>query len=518
MKSFLASHGSEIKGVLSGWDRMRLRGTLRWLANRSGMGAYLCTRGILLKQFKGWAIGLTEKVRRATERVAEAAGRPIMYLPSSHLRKEDCAREIAERDRITEGLVCVLTCVEPCSTYEVGPSKERKKLELRDHSGKCLHRYFYVQDREWGLLSLRVQSWLPFSIHVCLNGREWLAKSLRRERIGFVKRDNCFVDVSNLPRAQELLSQQLQTDWPRKLNELVAQFHPAHASMFEAPTLDYYWSADETEWATDVLFRSRDSLAMLYPHLVRHAMLDMNCTDVLRFFGRPALQQHYHAADLQTNLKRRHEGVRCKHYLNRNSIKIYDKQETVLRVETTINDARDIRVFRTPENRPDAAPSWLPLRKGVADLHRRAEVSQKANERYLESMATVEAETPLGEAMREICQPATWKGRRVRGLEPFTASDMQLLNAVMHGEFALNGFRNRELRIRLFPEPTTDVQEQKRRASKVTRQIRLLRAHGLIQKIAHTHRYQLTDDGHVAIATLLAAQNASSKQLAQLAA
>ena len=275
---------------------------------------------------------------------------------------------------------------------------------------------------------------------------------------------------------------------------------------------------DETEWATDILFRSRDSLATLYPHLVRHAMLDMNCTDVLRFFGRPATQYHYHAAELQTNLKRRHEGVRCKHYLNRNSIKIYDKQETVLRVETTINDARDIRVFRTPENQPEKAPSWLPLRKGVADLHRRAEVSQKANERYLESMATVEAETPLGEAMRAICQPTTWKGQRVRGLEPFTASDMQLLKAVMHGEFTLNGFRNRDLRIILFPEPTTDLQEQKRRASKVTRQIRLLRAHGLIQKIPCTHRYQLTESGRIAIATLLAAQNANSKQLAQIAA
>jgi hypothetical protein len=190
----------------------------------------------------------------------------------------------------------------------------------------------------------------------------------------------------------------------------------------------------------------------------------------------------------------------------------------VLRVETTINDARDIRVFRTPENKPDAAPSWLRLRKGVADLHRRAEVSQKANERYLESMATVEAETPLGEAMRDIGQPTTWQGRRVRGLEPFTEPDMQLLNAVMGGEFALNGFRNRDLRELLFPQPTTDLQEQKRRASKVTRQIRMLRAHGLIHKIPRTHRYQLTDHGRVAIATLLAAQNASTKQLAKLAA
>lgn len=518
MKSFLAAHRSEIKGVLSGWDRMRLRGTLRWLANHRGMGTYLVSKGIRLKHFKDWAMGLTENVRQATMRVAEAAGRPIEYLSSSQLRKEDRAREIAEGDQVKEGLVCVLTCVEPCATYQVGPNREKKQLELRSFLGKCLHQYFYVQDPEWGLISLRLQTWLPFTTHVCLNGREWLANSLRRARVGFVKRGNCFVDVTNPKRAQELFSQQLQTDWPSKLDKLITQFHPSHATLLESAKLDYYWSADETEWATDILFRSRDSLAKLYPQLVQHAMLGMNCTDVLRFFGRPATQQHYHAAELQTNLKRRHEGVRCKHFLNRNSIKMYDKQETVLRVETTINDAHDIRVFRTPENRPEAAPSWLPLRKGVADLHRRAEVSQKANERYLESMATVEAKTPLGEAMRGICQPTTWKGQRVRGLEPFTTADMELLRAVMHGEFALNGFRNRDLRPILFPEPTTDLQEQKRRASKVTRQIRLLRAHGLIQKIASTHRYQLTESGRIAIVTLLAAQNANSQQLAQIAA
>ena len=61
-------------------------------------------------------------------------------------RKEDVAREIAERDGVTEGLVCVLTAVEPCHTFTVGPNRERKRLELRAHPGKCLHQYFYVID------------------------------------------------------------------------------------------------------------------------------------------------------------------------------------------------------------------------------------------------------------------------------------------------------------------------------------------------------------------------------------
>ena len=518
MDSFLAVHRPEIKGVLSGWDRLRLRGTLRLIANLQGMRAYLAVRYILLKHFKEWAMSLTSQVRQATEQIAQAAGRPIEYLASSQLRKEDRAREIAERDRITDGLICVLTCVEPCQTFEVGPNAEKKQLELRMFSGKCLHQYFYMQHPLWGLMHLRLQTWLPFTVHVCLNGREWLANDMRRAHLGFVKRDNCFVDVTNPTRAQQLFSRQLQTDWPQLLDGLLRQVHPTHATMFPEMPLEYYWSADETEWATDVMFRSPERLGEIYPHLLRHAMITLNCQDVLRFFGRPAAQQQYRAARLQTNLKRRYEGVRCKHQLNRNSIKMYDKQQTVLRVETTVNDARDIRVYRTPETDPDRAPGWLPLRKGVADLHRRAEVSQKANERYLEAMATVEAQEPLGDAVRDICQATTWQGRRIRGLAPFTPADASLLAAISQGEFVLHGFRNRDLRAVLFGDAPADPAEHKRQSAKVTRLIRLLRGHGLIQKITHTHRYQLTEAGRTKITAILAAQNATTKQLTQLAA
>ena len=57
---------------------------------------------------------------------------------------------------------------------------------------------------------------------------------------------------------------------------------------FAEQPLPYYWSADETEWATDVLFRTPASLAELYPRLVRHGIQAFNCHDVLRFLGRRA--------------------------------------------------------------------------------------------------------------------------------------------------------------------------------------------------------------------------------------
>ncbi len=514
MQSFLKHHAAEVKGTLSGLDRVLFRGTLRQIANVRGLFSYLSVASVLLKDFKVWAQGLTEQVRAATVRVAEAAGRPIRYLASSGVRKEERALEIAKTDGITEGLICVLTCVEPCLTFTVGPNRKLKRLELRPSQGKCLHQYFYFLHPQLGLLHVRVQTWLPFTIHVCVNGREWLARQLRTAGVGFEQRDNCLVDVADAVRAQQVFDEQLRTDWDGLLNGLLAPVHPAHRELFGGRDLAYYWSAEETEWATDVLFRSAESLAAVYPRLLRHAITNFSSADVLRFLGR----QRFGTSQIHSTLKRRIEGTRVKHQLNRNSVKMYDKQGSVLRVETTINDPRDMKVYRTKEGEPEGRKEWLRLRKGVADLHRRVEVSQKSNERYLEALAAVEHTQPLGETVRELCQPTTWQGRRVRALQPLNPSDAQLLEAVNRGEFAVNGFRNRDLRCLLFGDTETTPPVAKQQTAKITRLIRLLRGHGLVQKVTKTHRYQLTDHGRTTITALLTARQASTQKLLQLAA
>ena len=202
MQSFLQRHASEIKGVLSGFDRIRFRGTIRWLASVRGMASFLGTMHVLLKDFNGWAKDRTERIRRASVSVAEDAGRPLIYLTSSLQRKEQLALAIAARDGIREGLICVLTCVEPCASFKVGPNKATHLLELRYGSMKCLHHYFYLLDRHLGLMHLRLQTWAPFTVHVCINGREWLARQLAAKRIPFQQRDNCFVDVGCSRRAR----------------------------------------------------------------------------------------------------------------------------------------------------------------------------------------------------------------------------------------------------------------------------------------------------------------------------
>jgi hypothetical protein len=261
MNTFHRVHESKIKGLLSGFDRVRFRGTLRMLANTRGMGCFLHYVGVLLKEFKEWSVELTDRIRRATEELAGIRQRPVIYLYSCYTDKEALARRIAKQDGITEGLICVLTCVESCRTYTVRKNAAAKKLELTGFDGRCLHQYFYVLHPLFGFMQVRLQTWAPFNVHVNINGREWLACQLRQAGIDFEKRDNCFVDIGDLPRAQALMDGQLNTPWESVLGDLVCEYHPTHSALPIFQREPYYWSADETEWATDVMFRTPNDLS-----------------------------------------------------------------------------------------------------------------------------------------------------------------------------------------------------------------------------------------------------------------
>lgn len=517
MRSFLTRYESEVKGVLSGFDRIRFRGTIRWLSSWRGMMSYLGTIRVLLKEFKSWSMALTEELKQSTERIAETAGRPLLYLGSSQIRKEDFALNIAQSDRLSEGLICVLTCVEPCYTFKVGPNAKLKQLELRYGPSKCLHHYFYWLHPQLGLVYLRLQTWLPLTVHIGLNGREWLANQLRAEEITFEQCDNCFVDLGDVERAQALFDRQLKTNWSGLLDGLLREVHPLSARLFRGQPLNYYWSAEETEWATDVMFRSREALDRVYPRWVRHALTTFDCGDVLRFLGRSPKVRSYKTTEICSTLKTRSEGTRVKHQVNSNSLKMYNKQGSLARVETTINNPRDMKVLRAAEGQSKNRKRYQRLRKGVADLHRRAQVSQQANERYLEALAAVDHTPSLAETIQPLCQPRRWRRRRVRGLQPFAVHDTALLAAIAKPEFMLTGFRNRDLRPLLFGPTDVTPQTVRRQSAQITRMIRMLRAHRLIRKLPKSHRYQLTETGRNTVTALTAAQLANVQRLTQLA-
>lgn len=505
MKSFLQRFGAVVLGVLIGFDRWRFRGSKRMLCNPKGVMSFLSYHSVLLKEFKKpFAKDLTAALCRSIEKPAEEAG-IYRYVNNSKVSKEETALAIAKQQGRTQGLIAVLGCTEPCQSVQVRGNRQTKKLEVRIEPGKCLHYYHYYLDAEFGLRYTRLQSWFPFTMHVGLNGRDWLAQQMTKAGIDFVQKDNCFPWIKDFEAAQELMNQQLETAWQPLLDGWARESFPLGETFLKS-VVPYYWSVQEGEFATDIAFRSAEDLARVYPTFVQHAYSTLHGRDLLQFMnyriradGRPLA-----LGEVKTTIKELLEGTCVRHHVLRNLLKMYDKQMSVLRVESMLMDLGHFKVFRAKEGDEGGPRSYRPLRKGVADMHRRAEISEKINDRYVASLATVEEKQTLAEVTKDLGRRVEWKGRTVRALNPLSAEDAALFEAVSQGGFLIAGFSNREIRGILFAQADgLDSAEQKRLSAKVTRLLRLLRGHGLIAKVPKTHRYQVTEKGRTTLSVLL---------------
>jgi hypothetical protein len=284
MKSFVQKLAGLIFGVLSGFDRLMFRGHLRELSYPGGMLRYCNFNGVKLTTFGKHAQVLTDQLIAASEADAKGLGRPIEYLASPKLRKEDYARSIAQRDGISDGLIAVFKCVEPCWSFSLRGSRATKKLEFRPELRKCLHLYHYYHHPVFGFLYGRVQTWFPYTIQIGMNGREWLARQLDTAGLRYRRQDNCITWVEDQAQAQARLNAQLRVHWTTHLQQIAAAVHPGQAGFLGKFRTGYYWSLKQSEWASDVLFAKPRDLQQRYGAWLRYALMNFASVDVLRFW------------------------------------------------------------------------------------------------------------------------------------------------------------------------------------------------------------------------------------------
>lgn len=517
MKSFLSRFGAMICFTLSGFDRLRFVGESRLLNHPGGVHSYCHQRRLLFKDFPDHAEHLTKTLRQQT--LAQRGDVPLLHLNSPDVDKEAVALDLAQRHGQSRGRIALLTCQESALTYRLR-GNGHGRCELRKEKTRCAHYYHYFQHEDLGLCYVRVQTWFPFSVRGGLNGRRWLAQQLDNRGVAYQRRDNLVTAVADVALAQQLLDAQVRVDWPGVLERLVRPVHPLWDYLHQTVRTPLYWMTEQSEWATDFVFADPKDLAAWFPRWVQHGVLALSCKDVLRYLGKHVPERGYGrcTGEAKIDCRTRPDGTRLKFWYNTNALKFYDKEALALRIETTINDPSGFAVYRAKEgDSPDGPKSWQQMRKGVADLPRRAEVSAAANQRLAESLATVAEPSTLGKLLAPLGRPVQAEGRRVaRALNPLAGADGRLLRLLGQGDFLLQGFRNRDLRAALYGA-AGDPAERRRQAGKVTRLLALLRAHGLILKVQKTHRYQLTAQGRRVCTALAAAEAADVNRLMQAA-
>lgn len=476
--------GHHVQFTYTAWDRIVLNGYLDRLQRpenlvyffREVVGVPAVTPEVLTSR--------TVPYRAWVADYAQDHGIPLVAAPKD-LRKEDLVAPYYRRLKDSEGVACILTSTESGRTFVSytprypPPSRDTNYRLIHACRKRFLHFYFYVLDPVMGPLSLRVGTFLPFSLAVFLNGHSFLAQDLTRQGVGFRKEDNAFLAVDDLAALQAATErftpqriEQRCDYWARQLAPPSIVFSTAERA---ALPLRYRYSIAQIELATDVIFQRSAPLRALFRRATELGVLLGGADRTTHLFGRRIT--HRYQGKLQTVLDRRNEGQPIlRSYYQSSFVKQYEKGDRLLRTETCLNDTHHLGIGRRLEHLPE--------------LHERMAAT---NTRYLEAQAEVLASTVDAGDLAALGRPVVLGRRRVPGLKLEDDRVIRLLEGLLHPGTFVADWTTREVHARLLNRHR--LADEDYRLGQFRYDLGKLRAHSLVERIGTSRRYRLTARG-----------------------
>jgi hypothetical protein len=463
----------EVEGI----DRMYLNVYVPQLQREQGVATFFrFHRG---HQFASSALmdPISKRFVAELEQFAKQEQVPVIQFRKGE-RKDDIAA--AQRRKFTkpEGVVFIGKAQEKTSVFRT----ERRRNESTGATYPWLVRstamvnqfYVYCVDRDFGPFFLKFSSYFPYTAKLCINGHEYAKQQLAKKNIGFEALDNGVLSCDDPKRLQAIcdgLSAEKIDALLRKWLRLLP--HPYAAADRKAGYL-YQVSILQAEFSlTQVLDRPVTG-RVFFEEVIRENLDIGRPTQVQLIFDRRINKKT--PGRFRTRVVT--DGVVPSLHVDYKStrIKQYHKEGRALRTETTINNTRDFGVGKLLKNLPE-------LRQ----------VGFRANRRLLD-VQKVSHDCSIGEdAFDKVVRPIEVEGQRAAGLR-FGDPRVQALFAVLVlFSLQLRGFTNQELRPLLAQMLGLDPANYP--IGRMTYDLRRLRLHGLIERIPHSHRYQLTAEG-----------------------
>jgi DNA-binding transcriptional ArsR family regulator len=481
-------YADQLDGVLSCYDRIVITGSLMPFCYAQGMTGYLYQQGIRIFDYPGFAESLRERLRENAEALAEANRLKIEFIRKKDFRKENRIQKILRKRGEQPGLVHIFGAMEACPSYRPWHDKATGKTYLKPASGKCLTYYFYFIDEQLGLCYVRVPTWCPFRLQFYCNGHHWLAHQLNERGMDYQLVDNAFVQIADYATANQLANEMDVDLLHHRLDEFAQQYCPIITDL----SLSYHWSIMQAEYATDLVFKSQDTLQVFYPSLLETLTHAVKPADIATFLGRK-LNGNYQG-EMGNRFNTRWLGTRLKHQMGPIAIKMYDKFNLVLRLETTVNNVSFFKHYRQVHHRAGSTTlCWAPMKKTIHSLPALREALFAANQRYLKFISSIATPQVGVQKLHKLAETKTENQHRYKGFNLFSEEDTYLFRSLLQGEFFISGFTNRQLRHYLSDKS----------ASQVTHLLKRLRMHGIIKKVGKRYKYYLTDFGREVAAMAL---------------
>ena len=459
-------------------DRLYLNGYVPSLQTPGGLWGFLHEH--LGKPIVSPALlrPLHDRFVQGVQQFAERNAVPVVHFERGQ-RKDDVAAGYRAKFDKPEGVVFIGVAQEKASSFKARKTVNGTlvNFEFSRQPVAVNHYYFYVQDREWGPGFVKIGSYMPYPIKLCLNGHEWAKQQLRRAHIEFEGLDNGFLSCARPERTQQLCDQlgpdavqrffdrwSRRLPWPLTPQDRMAgyehrlsvwQLEVSLTQVFDAPVQGRHFFE---ELIRDNLDLGRpDRVSLLFP---------------VRTTRRTPPPAHGYRTRVIT------EGVNPSLHLEHkhSHVKQYFKEERALRTETTINDASDFHV-----------------KKGLDNLPHLRDLGQQVNRKLLE-LERVSHHCALSEqALDQLQKPTQLGVQRAPALRFGDARVMALLNVLCLFGHVTRGFRNADIRTHVAALLGLPLEQYA--LGRMTYDLRRLRLKGLIARLPHSHRYVVTTHG-----------------------
>src|SRR6516164_9241320 len=477
MNSFYEHHKDSIRFGYRCFDRILLNGLIQPFqqAERvvgffgSYRQVYPVSREVLrgvAEQFQGWV-----------KEQAETWNAPIVEAPKG--RRDEFVEPYfkgAKRDQV----VVILKAREPARIMTAIGDKNTNRWHLQIAERWIVQYNFYVNDRRWGRIFVRMCPYLPFSARVCLNQHNWLANRMREEGIDFEQCSNAFLRCSAPGRLQALadtLSAEDLSNCGRKWLAYLTPFFSDRERRQAGCQHRLFFS--QIEFCDNLIFYRRAALDKLGERL-----LDANRTigqpnKITIIFGRKITKQH--RGKLQTEIEDMHlpNPVIRSHYRN-GFIKQYVRDHLILRTEASTNNVTDYGV-----------------RKAVDNLAALRSTLSAVNDNYLTVQQDI-LETFIDRGqLQSLTQPTiTATGKRIPGLKLDNPRQLALMRALVRFSHvaAGNAFTTAELYPRVLD--ALGATADRYTLGSLRYDLSKLRAKGLLDKLPHSRRYRLLPNGY----------------------
>lgn len=418
----------------------------------------------------------TDAYKEAVASFAKEQGIEVIRFERG-VRKDDIAAEYRERQGAKEGVLFIGIAQERAYAYKAH-KRVQGKLVGFDYSRQSVfvnHYYFYIQDEDFGPVFIKVCTYAPYAVKICLNGHEWAKRQLLKRGMGFEALDNGFLSCQDPAALQEICDQlgpeqiqaffdkwQARLPWRLTAEDRQAGYH-------------YRLSIWQVEFSRTQVFDDPVQGRQWFEAIIRDN-LDVGRPDRIQLvFERRVTQKT--PGYFRTKVV--HEGVNpsLHAYYKKTHLKQYFKEGRALRTETTINNSRDFGVG-----------------KDISNLPFLQQLGRQINRRLLDAQHISYDCVLSAQSLDRIVQPTVSDdGQRAPALRLGQPRVMAVLNALTSFAHIPHGFTNQSLRQQV--ADLLDPDQATYGAAQMSYDLRRLRLKGIIWRVPNSYRYQLTTYG-----------------------